>query len=57
VGGIKDKTHKTSPESTSDRDGENPGREQKGHTLEVDSLERTVTETDTDGGTGNAHGG
>jgi hypothetical protein len=33
------------------------GGEQKGHTLKVDGLESAVAETNTHGGTGNAHRG
>jgi hypothetical protein len=37
--------------------GTYPGEEQETNTLPVDSLEGSVAETDTDGGTGDTHGG
>lgn len=57
VRGINEKTHQTSTNGASDGDGHDPGKQQEADTLEVDSLQGTVAETDADGGTGDTHGG
>jgi hypothetical protein len=57
VRSIKEQTHQASTESTGDRDSHDPGKQQETNTLEVNSLEGSVAETDTDGGTGDTHRG
>lgn len=55
--GINEKTHQTSTNGAGDGDGHDLGEQQETETLEVDSLQGTVTETDADGGTGDIHRG
>jgi hypothetical protein len=57
VGSIKEQTHQTSTDSTSDRNSHDPGKQQETNTLEVNGLERSVAETDTDSGTSDTHRG
>ena len=55
--GVEEQTHGDTTDEASNGDGHDPGEEQETHTLPVDSLEGTVAQTDTDGGTGDAHRG
>jgi hypothetical protein len=57
VRGVKGKGHKTSTDETGDGDGHDPGENEEEDSLPVDSLDATVAETDTDGGTSDTHGG
>lgn len=57
VRSVKEKTHQDTTEGTGDGDGHDPGEDQEANTLEVDGLESAVAEADTDGGSGDAHGG
>jgi hypothetical protein len=57
VRSIEEKTHENTSEGSCDRNGCDPGEEQKTDTLEVDGFEGSVAETDSDSGTGDAHGG
>lgn len=57
VGGINEKTHETAAEGASNRDSHDPGEQQETNTLPVDSAQLSVAKTDTDGGTGDTHGG
>lgn len=57
VGSIEEQTHQTSTESASDRDSHDPRKQQKTNTLEVNSLEGSVAETDANGGTSDTHRG
>ena len=57
VRSIEEETHENSTEGTGDWDGHDPGEEKETDSLEVYSLQSTVAETDTNGGTGDAHGG
>ena len=54
---IEDQTHETTTNGASDGNSHDPSKQQKTDTLEVDSLKRSVAQTDTDGGTSNAHRG
>lgn len=57
VRSVKNNAHDDTGKGTSNWDGSNPGDHEEGDSLEVNSLEGTVAETDTDGGTSDAHGG
>lgn len=57
VRGVNEETHQTSTKGAGDGNGHDPGEQQETDTLEVDSLQGTVAETDADGGTGDTHGG
>jgi len=57
VRGVEDNAHEHATDGTGNRDGHDPGEHKKGDSLEVDSLEGAVAETDTNSGTSNAHGG
>jgi hypothetical protein len=52
---VEDDTHQQSTQETGNRDGHDPGESQETNSVEVDRLEGPVTETDTDGGAGDAH--
>lgn len=54
---IQEQAHQATTKSTSNRNSHDPSQEQETNTLEVDSLEGTVAETDADGGARDAHGG
>lgn len=55
--GIEEETHGDTTQSSSNGDSHDPGQDQETDSLEVDSLKGAVAQPDTDGGTGNAHGG
>jgi hypothetical protein len=57
VRSVKDDTHGETTDGTSDRDGHDPGKDEETNSLPVNGLDGTVAETDTDGGTSDAHGG
>jgi hypothetical protein len=57
VRGIEDQAHENTTDGTGDGDGSDPGEKEETNSLEVDCLDGTVAETDTDSGTSNAHGG
>lgn len=57
VRGVENDTHGETANGTSDGDGHNPGEDEKTNSLPVDSLHSSVAETDTHGGTSDAHGG
>jgi hypothetical protein len=52
---VEDDTHQQSTQETGNRDGHDPSESQETNSVEVDRLEGPVTETDTDGSTGDAH--
>lgn len=54
---VEEETHKHTAESTCNRDRHDPCSDEQADTLPVDSLVSAVAETDTDGGTGDAHRG
>ena len=54
---VNEETHQATTKGAGDGNGHDPGEEEEADTLEVDSLEGTVAETDADGGTGDTHGG
>lgn len=54
---VNKQTHQATTNGAGDGNGHDPGEKEEAHTLEVDSLEGTVAETDADGGTGDTHGG
>lgn len=54
---VKDNAHDDTGKGTSDRDGHDPGEDEQADTLPVDGLDGAVHETDTDGSTGDTHGG
>lgn len=55
MGRVQEKTHNHTTKSAGDGDGGNPGDNQKPNSLEVDGLDGSVAESDTDSGTSNAH--
>ena len=55
--GVEGETHEASTDETGDGDGHDPGEDEEENSLPVDGLEAAVAETDTDGGTGDTHGG
>ena len=57
VRSIEEETHENSAEGTGDWDGHDPGEEKETDSLEVDSLQGTVAETDTNSGTSDTHRG
>jgi hypothetical protein len=57
VRGVESKTHKTSTDKTGDGNGHDPGEDEEENSLPVDGLDAAVAETDTDGGTSDAHRG
>lgn len=57
MGSVKNNAHNDTGKGTSNWDGKDPGNHEEGDSLEVNGLEGTIAETDTDGGTSNAHGG
>ena len=54
---IKNQTHQASSNGTGNRNSHDPSKEQQTHTLEVDGLEGSVAEADTNCGSGDTHGG
>ena len=56
VRGIKHQTHQYTPKRSSNRNSSNPRKKQEANSLEINSLQRAIAETDTDGGAGDAHG-
>ena len=57
VRSIQKERHEHASECPRNRDGSHPRQSQQTNPLEVDSLESSVTQTDTDSRTGDAHGG
>lgn len=53
---VEEQTHEHTADGAGDGDSHDPGEDEKADTLEVDSLEGAVAETDADRGTGDAHG-
>jgi hypothetical protein len=56
VRSVEDNAHSKTTNGAGDGNGHDPGEDKETNTLPVDSLDGTVAETDTDGGTGDAHG-
>jgi hypothetical protein len=56
VGGVEDDGHGDTTDGAGDGDGHDPGEDEETDSLPVDGLDSAVAETDTDGGTGDAHG-
>lgn len=54
---VEDDTHGQTTDGTGDGDRHDPGEDEKTNSLPVDGLDGSIAETDTDGSTGNAHGG
>lgn len=54
---VENKTHEDTSKGTGNGDSSDPSNDQKTDSLEVDGLECTITESDTDGSTGDTHGG
>lgn len=52
---VNEQSHQHSTEGTSNRNRQNPCSKQEADSLPVDSLDGTVAQTNTDGGTGDAH--
>lgn len=57
VRSVDEQTHQTSSKGTNNGDGQDPTQEQETNTLEVDSPQRAVAQTNSDGGTSDTHGG
>ncbi len=57
VRSVEQETHQAATDETGNRDGHDPGEDEETNSLPVDSLEGTVAETNTDGGTSDTHGG
>jgi hypothetical protein len=57
VRSVEDDSHGETTNSTGDGDGHDPGEDKETNSLPVDSLDGTVAETDTNGGTSDTHGG
>lgn len=57
VGSVEDDSHGQTTDGTGDGDGHDPGEDEETDSLPVDGLDGAVAETDTDGGTSDAHGG
>jgi hypothetical protein len=55
--GVEDDGHGDAADGTGDGDGHDPGEDKETDSLPVDGLDSAVAETDTDGGSGDAHGG
>ncbi len=56
VGGVEEDSHQAATDETGNGDGHEPGENHEEDRLPVDSLGASVAQTDTDGGTSNAHG-
>ena len=56
AGRVESEAHETSTDETGNGDRHDPGEEQEANSLPVDGAPCAVAETDTDGGTGDAHG-
>jgi hypothetical protein len=56
VGSVEDDGHGDTTDGTGNGDGHDPGEDKESDSLPVDGLDGAVAETDTDGGTSNAHG-
>jgi hypothetical protein len=54
---VEDDTHGQTTNGTGNGDGHDPREDKETDSLPVDGLEGTVAETDSDGGTSDAHGG
>lgn len=52
---IDEQAHQHTSESASNRDSKDPADQKESDSVPVDGLECAVTETDTDGGAGDAH--
>jgi hypothetical protein len=57
VRGVENDSHGETTNGTGDGDGHDPGEGEETNSLPVNSFDGSVAETDTDGGTGNTHGG
>jgi hypothetical protein len=57
VRGVENDGHGDTADGSGDGDGHDPGEDKETDSLPVDGLDGAVAETDTDGGSGNAHGG
>ena len=57
VRSIKEETHEDTTERTSDRNGSDPGDDQETDSLEVNGFDGAVAESDSNGRTGDTHGG
>ena len=57
VGSVEEERHRHASNCASDGNGHDPCRHEEADTLPVDSLQGAVAEADTDGGSGDAHGG
>ena len=56
VRGVEGKADQAATDETGDGDGHDPGEDEEADSLPVDGAESAVAETDTDGGTSDAHG-
>ena len=54
---VEDDAHQQSTQQTGDGNSHDPSEPQEPDSVEVDGFQRSVAETDTDRGTGNAHRG
>lgn len=57
VRSVEDDAHGQTTNGASDGNGHDPREDEETNSLPVDSLDGSVAETDTNGGTGDAHGG
>jgi hypothetical protein len=57
MGSVEDDGHGNTTDGSSDGDGHDPREDEETDSLPVDGLDGAIAETDTDGGTGDAHGG
>lgn len=53
---VDDEAHQASGDGTSDGDSEDPACQEETDTLPVDGTKLAIAQTDTDRGTGDAHG-
>jgi hypothetical protein len=56
VGSVEDDGHGDTADGAGNGDGHDPGEDKESNSLPVDGLDGSVAETDTDGGTSDAHG-
>lgn len=57
LGGVEEESHQHTTEGAGNGNGHDPREEKKTDSLEVDSLEGAVAETNANSGAGDAHGG
>lgn len=55
VRSVQEQTHQHTTKGSGDRNCHDPRKDKQTNTLEVDGLECAVTETNADGGAGDAH--